>query len=76
MPNSFTPPQVPPESSQTIPLVREDVRRYARTLNEEILRLNTYVNTLSGGGGGSGNLDGGHSDSVYGGTTPVDGGAA
>lgn len=28
------------------------------------------------GGGGSGNLDGGFSTTVYGGTTPVDGGGA
>lgn len=76
MPNSFVPPQVPPESSQTLPVVREDVRRYVRTLHEELTQMNTYLNTLSGGGGGSGNLDGGDADSIYGGTDPVDGGVA
>jgi len=36
----------------------------------------TTVDISTGGGGGSGNLDGGFADSVYGGTTGVDGGAA
>ena len=30
----------------------------------------------SGGGGGSGNVEGGDASSIYGGTSPVDGGAA
>lgn len=77
MPNEFIPPPIPPVSSTTVPVVREDVRTYARVLEQELLKLNTYVNTLgSGGGGGSGNLDGGHSDTNYGGTTAVDGGSA
>ena len=32
--------------------------------------------TIAATGGGSGNLDGGDADSIYGGTTPVDGGSA
>lgn len=42
----------------------------------------TITPTISGytisasGGGGSGNLDGGYASTIYGGTTPVDGGPA
>ncbi len=34
-----------------------------------------YVDANAGGGGGSGSLDGGTPSSIYGGTTPIDGGA-
>lgn len=33
-----------------------------------------FVLANSGGGGGSGNIDGGTPSSIYGGTTPIDGG--
>lgn len=44
-------------------------------------RITTLVNWLydnigSGGGGGSPNLDGGHANTIYGGTSPINGGSA
>lgn len=46
-----------------------------KTINGETL-LGSGNIEITGGGGGSGNIDGGVPGSVYGGTTPIDGGVA
>jgi len=55
-----------------------DPSKKNRIFAEDLQGLDERITTIEedggGGGGGSGNLDGGTPFSIYGGTTPVDGG--